>query len=51
MLHTKYQSSSGYSLGQEDFQKFLLYLYVKPETPQHMVGLISPPGQKFEVFW
>ena len=22
MLHTKYQSSSGYILGQEDFQKF-----------------------------
>ena len=22
MLHAKYQSSSGYTLGQEDFQKF-----------------------------
>ena len=40
MQHAKYQSSSGYSLGQEDFQKFpSLSLSERP----YNIGLISTP--------
>ena len=41
MLQAKYESSSPYGLGQEDFEKFLLYLYVKSKNPQHRTNFHS----------
>ena len=41
MLHAKYESSSPYGLGQDDFKNFRLYPYVKSENPQHRTNFYS----------